>query len=112
MKIVINKCYGGFSISKEAGLYMASRGSAQAQSELYSSLGYNWFGYGYSTDKFPIQYSRTDPLLVEAVEKLGSDKASGSSAKLKVVEIPDDVDWEIDEYDGMEKVIEVRREWG
>lgn len=49
-------------------------------------------------------------LLVECVEELG-EKANGNHASLKVVEIPDDVDYEIDEYDGLETVHEKHRSW-
>jgi len=38
-------------------------------------------------------------------------KANGGYAELKVVEIPDDVDWEITEYDGLEQVEEKHRVW-
>lgn len=89
MKVVINKCYGGFSLSKKA----------------YEYLGLAWDGYG-----FKYSGNRTDPKLVECVETLG-DIASGSLAKLKVVEIPDDVEWEIDDYDGVEWIAEVHRTW-
>lgn len=40
-----------------------------------------------------------------------SDKASGGFASLKIVEIPDDVEWEICEYDGLEWVAEKHRKW-
>ncbi len=33
------------------------------------------------------------------------------NAKLEVVEIPDDVDWDIKDYDVMEHVAERRRTW-
>jgi hypothetical protein len=48
--------------------------------------------------------------LVAVVEKLG-EKADGFCATLKVVEIPEDVDWEIGEYDGNEWVAEKHRTW-
>ena len=32
-------------------------------------------------------------------------------AELKIVEVPDDVVWEIDEYDGLESISEVHRRW-
>jgi hypothetical protein len=50
-------------------------------------------------------------VLIQVVEELG-EKASGRFADLKVVEIPDDVEWQIDEYDGLEWVSERHRTWG
>ena len=91
MKIVINKCYGGFGLSKEA----------------YEYLGLAWDGHGY---EYRYHGNRADHKLVECVETLG-DIANGQFAKLKVVEIPDDVEWEIEEYDGVEWVAEVHRTW-
>ena len=54
--------------------------------------------------------ARDDPYLVATVEELGA-AANGRHANLKVVEIPADVEWEIDEYDGMEHVAEKHRTW-
>jgi len=45
--------------------------------------------------------SRTDLLLIQVVEELGK-KADSRFANLKIIEIPDDVEWEIEEYDGQE----------
>jgi hypothetical protein len=53
---------------------------------------------------------RDDTNLIKVVEKLGK-KASGSCAHLEIVEIPEDVQWEINEYDGNEHVAEVHRTW-
>lgn len=89
MKIVINACFGGFGLSEEA----------------YEFLGIPWDGYGFEFDE-----DRTNPELVKCVETLG-EYADGMCAKLKVVDIPDDVDWEIDEYDGLESVHEKHRVW-
>lgn len=108
MKIVINKCFGGFSISREAAEFMAARGNRQAKAELEESKG-RWFGYGY-TKEYRDGYNRTDPDLVAAIEELG-ERANGKMAKLAVVEIPDDIEWEIDEYDGQERVVERHRSW-
>jgi hypothetical protein len=90
-KIVVNRCFGGFSLSKEA----------------YEELGLEWDGYGFAYDD---DDKRDDPKLVEVVERLGA-KADGRYADLKVVEIPDDVEWTIEEYDGSEHVSEVHRTW-
>jgi hypothetical protein len=53
---------------------------------------------------------RDDLMLVKVVEFLG-DKANGRHAKLKIVEIPDDVEFKIEEYDGQECVAEAHRTW-
>lgn len=88
MKVVINKCYGGFDISKEAKEELKKLGVEDP----------DW------------TINRTDPRLIEVVEKLGK-LADGDHAKLKIVEIPDDVDWYIDDYDGVEWVAETHRTW-
>ena len=92
-KIVINDCFGGFSLSKEA------------------LAEYNRRNYGL---KQPVEYDwdieRNDPVLVEVVEAMGSD-ADGEFAELKVVEVPDNIEWTIEEYDGEEWVAEVHRTW-
>lgn len=53
---------------------------------------------------------RDDPLLVQVIEELG-EEANGKFAKLKVVTIPGNVEWEISEYDGYEKIEEKHRSW-
>lgn len=53
---------------------------------------------------------RDDPDLIKVVEELG-DKANGSCACLKIVEIPDGVKWEIEEYDGNEHIAESHQTW-
>ena len=123
MKIVVNRCFGGFSISLDAARYMAKRGNKQAVEELKEyedgknkkrelkdlekKLGVRWFGYGYCKG-FDGSYERDNIDLVAAVEKLGL-KASGECSNLKVVEIPDGIEWEIDEYDGNETIREKHR---
>lgn len=53
---------------------------------------------------------RTDPILLEVVGRLGK-AANGRYADLEIIEIPDDVKYEISEYDGLETVEEVHRSW-
>lgn len=91
MKIVINRQFGGFQLSREA----------------YEFLGIDYDGYGFEYRDYD---KRTDPKLVECVERLG-EKASGMLANLKVVIIPDNIEFEITDYDGMEQVEEVHRIW-
>jgi hypothetical protein len=43
---------------------------------------------------------RDDPILVQVVRELGSKRSSNRFAELKIVEIPADVAWQIEEYDG------------
>lgn len=52
------------------------------------------------TDNF-----RTDPRLIEYIEKFGSKAASGIFSHLKVVEIPKGTKYYISEYDGCESVV-------
>ena len=115
MKIVINRCYGGFSISKECCKFMAARGNKQAAAELLEcnqSKDKHWYGYGYcSKGGFSDGYNREDPDLIAAVEELGSKKASGGLSNLVIVEIPDGIQYQIDEYDGQESIHEQHRSW-
>lgn len=94
MKVVINNCFGGFGLSDEAEAWLYKRG-----------LDVNDFGTFTNENKL-----RTQPLLVECVETLGKD-VNTSYSELKIIEIPDDVDWGISEYDGIESIHEVHRVW-
>jgi hypothetical protein len=62
-------------------------------------------------DTFCRDIPRDDPLLLQVIDELGIEKVTAHLARLKVVKIPDGVDWEIDDYDGMETVEEKHREW-
>jgi len=53
---------------------------------------------------------RDDPILIRVVNEMG-EEANSQHANLEVVEIPDDVDWEIQDYDGFETVHEKHRSW-
>jgi hypothetical protein len=92
MKVVINSCHGGFGLS------------AEAESK-YKKLA------GISDPNF---YSRSiardDEHLIAVVELMGP-RAAGEYAELKIVEIPDDVNWYVEEYDGKEWVAEKHRIW-
>lgn len=90
MKLVINKCYGGFGLSRLAYERLA---------ELGGRLPLD-----------PDSDNRADPLLIQVVEELGT-RANGSCAELAIVEIPDGIEWEINEYDGSESVHEKHRSW-
>ena len=105
MKIVINDDYGGFSVSKKALEWLADKGMDEAKRELNRQRQVSIDCY-YIFDR----EERANPLLVECVETLGKE-SNGQLASLKVVEIPDDVEWQIEEYDGYEWIAEVHRKW-
>jgi len=113
-KIVINQCYGGFSLSEEAiKLYGKLAGlTLVAETDKYGFV--NFYCDSVSDGNYFSDHNilRDDPLLVQVVEQLGSKVASGRYAKLAVVEVPDDVQWHIKEYDGTEWIAENHRTWG
>lgn len=53
---------------------------------------------------------RDHPDLIDTVETLG-EKANGFCAKLEIITIPYGVEFEIEEYDGLEHVAEKHRTW-
>ena len=102
MKIVINTCYGGFGLSYEAMVLFF---------EIKEWSVYPDVPPTFTKDSFTEHdIKRDDPALVQVVEQLGDD-ANGLYSNLAVVEIPDDVDWVIEEYDGIEHIAEVHRTW-
>jgi hypothetical protein len=136
MKIVINKCFGGFGLSYKAVMrYAEIKGIrlyafVEKYDKNYNSLGYKPYIpeedekesllIHYTTDKdgkmdnkacfYDGNLERTDPILVEVVKELKKE-ANGRCAELKIVEVPDDVNWEIEEYDGAESIHEKHRSW-
>jgi hypothetical protein len=124
MKIVINKCYGGFGLSHEAMMLYFEIKGIPVYPEVYPEDGDDasnqiveyWpvkeedrvVGEVFPLSVYDIK--RTDPALVKVVEQLG-DRASGMYAQLAVVEIPDDVKWTFQDYDGIEWIAEEHRTW-
>jgi hypothetical protein len=115
-KIVINNCHGGFGLSNEAIQYLDELKNLNliaVRDTEYRSLDItHWFvgEIGDSNQFYPNDIARDDPDLVRVVEEMG-ERANSKFAKLKVVEIPDGVEWEIDEYDGCEWIAEKHRRW-
>ena len=113
MKIVINNCHGGFGLSHEAMLLYGKLKGLNIVWEVDKSKLYHYYIGEISEDTYFADWDiqRTDPALIEVVEKLG-ENAGGRGAELKVVEIPDDVKcWEIYDYDGCESIHECHRVW-
>jgi hypothetical protein len=91
-KVVINTCYGGFGLSEE------SLEDYKKRKNITDENFYHW------------DIPRDCPDLVAMVEEGGTD-VDGIYSELKVVDVPDDVNWFIHEYDGMEHVAERHRTW-
>lgn len=141
MKIIKNVCFGGFSLSNKALLLyfkkrfdcdnphcyiynhdrtfteVSVKEALEAKNEGHLFLSVSplsdqeiwekaYFSHSFSDEK----EKRTDPTLVEVVEEL-KEAANGEFARLKIVEIPDDVKWKIENYDGVETIREISREW-
>lgn len=96
-KVVINKCYGGFSISDEAVEWINKKYPGKTVHE-YS---FRWTARSDDDDD-----RRDDHRLIDVVESLG-DAANGDHAELCIVKLPKRVDrWYVDENDGYETVHE------
>lgn len=104
-KVVINTCYGGFSLSRKATELLAQREFYPSAEQHLRVFGNDWCDF--SARDIP----RNDWNLVNIVETLGKE-ANGCFSKLKVVSIPNGVKWKVEEYDGKEWVAEVHRTWG
>lgn len=152
MELVINKCYGGFSLSMKAVARMAELQGKKAYFFKTKGIGDEYESISVDSDAGlfftafsipnPNEYfsgkkdwreqtseerraenekyaaihldtrpeNRADPLLVQVVRELGR-AADGSCAKLEIIEIPDGIEWNLDEYDGIESVHENHRSW-
>lgn len=94
MKIVINKCFGGFTLSEAAC------------EEIRKKKDFWNYDNGDISDYYMF-FGREDSLLVSVVEQLGED-ASGENSNLVVMVIPDEAtDWGMKEKDGFESVFYV-----
>ena len=88
-KVVINRCYGGFDLSEAALKFLEKRG--------YEIRRASWGSYLVN------EIERHNKDLIECVETLGENVASGSCARLVIEEISGDV-YSIEEYDGMDSI--------
>jgi hypothetical protein len=112
MKIVINKCWGGFGLSQEAWKRLIELGVPVYDID-NNNVEDTFVVFRNEDGEFWNTWrgeERANPLLVQVVEELG-EKADGDHAALKVVEIPEGVDWLIDDYDGKEHIEERHRVW-
>lgn len=91
-KIVINNCHGGFGLSEKALELYKERMNIKVKNFWDRSI------------------SRDCETLVQIVQELGK-KADGNFSELGIVEVPKEVEWQIDDYDGQEWVAEKHRTW-
>ena len=136
MKIILNKCYGGFRVSKQGYLlYAKKKGLPLCAYECNSNTGlyekvsienHGGFGIYYFLKDFGDSFSpneedwrhevylndkhRTDPVLIEVIEEIG-DLAIDIASCLVVVDIPDGMNFTIDYYDGYEELHEATPIW-
>lgn len=61
--------------------------------------------------RYDCDIPRDCPHLVVLLRELGSEAVQGSYSFLSIVEIPSDVEWQIEQYDGSEWVAEKHRTW-
>lgn len=138
MKVIINACYGCYSLSDECKKALAAKKGHTAYE--YTCYRDRFCRYKPEVNKFFKVFlldidqeevsheeaskhkfkslfkdgeERTDLDLISLIEENGSEWASGEDASLKIVEIPDDIEWfiEDDDGDGDEWITEVPRTW-
>ena len=134
-KIVINNCIGGFGLSNEAMIMYAELKGIKiypyvshyeddveiftpydpSSTEYYFCIHYATKVLEPNEDINDFYYypdiPRNDPDLIKVVETLGK-KANDRHSELKIVSIPDDVEWIIMSSDmGMEYIAEKHRIW-
>ncbi len=135
MKIVINRCYGGFSISPKAIKRLAELNGRECYFFTHDRHDYTIYipvplekinrnsyvtafdisnpNNTHDTDSHYLTScpdDRTDSKLIQVIEELGNE-ANGDCAELHILEIPDNIDYEIEEYDGKEWVAEKHNTW-
>ena len=102
MKVAVNRCYGGFSLSYNA--YVRLRELIPELEDPGKKEKSGW-----DCHYLPYEFSRSNPLLIQVIEELGEKESGGTFAEIKIVEIPDDVDFIIWGCGGKEWITE--RTW-
>lgn len=104
VKVVLNACHGGFSVSEDCVLWMRQWDDKDANEAVL--LGETYYPYGIINDYHSSGYistiARDNLLLVEYIETFGSKAASGACAELEVSEVFSMEDYEIRSFDGAE----------
>lgn len=130
MKVVINGCYGGFSLSNFAHKELLRRKGKECyfyewefnngyhriddDPDKHFSVIISTKDYGKHTNIIEEEHIapyyrydenfRTDYDLVSMIEEFGSEKCSGRYAELEIIDVPAGTYFRIDEYDGLENI--------
>jgi hypothetical protein len=96
IKAVYNDTYGGFSISEEAVAWLNAQGHKKVTKYSYRSAS-----------------QRSAPELVQVVETLGSERASGKHARLAIETFENTSlnAMKLHEYDGLESIDFAKNKW-
>jgi hypothetical protein len=86
MKVIINSDFGGFALSEKAKAMYVERGG---------TIDYSFLGE---------RALRDDPIMVDIVTELGGE-ANARFSDLEIVNVPEQYDYSIGDYDGLEHVV-------
>ena len=92
MKILINNKQGFFDVSEKVEFWLIDKKSWKKEDFEFENLKAN----------------RNNPELIEAVEFFGLQDSSSEFSQLSIVEISENVQWQIFDYDGVEFVVECK----
>ena len=117
VKVAVNKEHGGFSISQEVVDILKRKGVKCQfyEGEISSFFNPKEYGYHIRNETFfldkslPYDAHRAFPPLIEAIEE--AKDPNGKFAKIEIIDIPDDIEWYIDDYDGYETIRESHKTW-
>ncbi|MBC1474941.1 hypothetical protein HB852_09955 [Listeria grandensis] len=141
MKLVVNRCYGGYVLSSKAVLRVldlkrktvfayvqTNADDLEREAENFKRIdktfeegAWDFISYfdrpldlcmngdiSYDElrhiESIDTDFDRDDPELLQVVEELGIE-ASTVISKLEIIEIPDNHEYYIDDYDGVERVV-------
>jgi hypothetical protein len=127
IEVVINRCYGGFGLSHIAVLNLFDAGCSHIKT-MHLDKYFEKDSCVSRADHLRLcniptrndlvfldehgrsAEDRTCSHLIAVVRELGTN-ANGQCAKLKIVKVPGNVNFSIDDYDGLETLEEVHRSW-
>ncbi len=141
MEIAVNKCFGGFSPSmrayreylklkgKKSFFYKQTKFDFKDEKEEHTRIDnidkkesglFSCYSkdFGKKTNKLDGRYFvylrddklRIDKDFIKVVKKL-KKKVNTSVSDIKIIKIPDGIDWEIDNYGGVESIHKEHRSW-